>query len=75
MWSLLPQLVRANPKSYMRFMIIEKASVNAAVFIAFLMRLIAGAKRTIFIIVDRGPEHRGKKTAAFVETLGGRLRL
>jgi len=59
----------------MLFMIIEKGSINAAVFIAFLRRLIACAKRTIFIIVDRGPEHRGKKSAAFVETLGGRLRL
>ncbi|MDQ6868491.1 MAG: hypothetical protein M3178_08830 [Pseudomonadota bacterium] len=59
----------------MRFMIKESGGVNAAVFIAFLKRLIACAKRTIFIIVDRGPKHRGKKTAAFVETLGGRLRL
>ena len=31
--------------------------------------------RRIFLIVDRGPAHRAKKTKAFVETLGGRLRL
>ncbi|MGH6811351.1 MAG: transposase [Methylocella sp.] len=31
--------------------------------------------RTIFLIVDRGPVHRAKKAAAFVETLGGKLRL
>lgn len=60
---------------HMRFMIKEKGGVNAAVFIEFLKRLIAGAKRTIFLIVDRGPAHRAKKTAAFVETLGGKLRL
>jgi transposase len=51
-------------------MIKEKGGVNAAVFIEFLKRLIAGAKRTIFLIVDRGPAHRAKKTKAFVETLG-----
>jgi transposase len=59
----------------MRFMIKEKGGVNAAVFIEFLKRLTAGAKRTIFLIGDRGPAHRAKKTKAFVETLGGKLRL
>ncbi len=59
----------------MRFMIKQKGGVNAGVFIEFLRRLIAGATRTIFLIVDRYPAHRAKKTAAFVETLGGNLRL
>jgi transposase len=59
----------------MRFMIIEKASVNAGVFIEFLKRLVAGARQMIFLIVDRGPAHRAKRTKAFVETLGGKLRL
>ncbi|MGB6325671.1 MAG: hypothetical protein WBG11_07830 [Methylocella sp.] len=31
--------------------------------------------RTIFLIVDRDPPHRAKKTAAFVKSLGGKLRL
>ena len=34
-----------------------------------------GRKRTIFLIVDRGPAHRAKKMKAFVETLGEKLRL
>ncbi|MGH6821474.1 MAG: IS630 family transposase, partial [Methylocella sp.] len=59
----------------MRFMIKEKEGVNAGVFIEFLKRLIAGAGHTIFLIAGRGPAHRAKKTAAFVETLGGKLRL
>jgi hypothetical protein len=59
----------------MRFMIKQKGGVNASVFIAFLKRLIAGAERTIFLIAGRGPAHRAKKTNAFVETLGGKLRL
>jgi transposase len=36
---------------------------------------MVGATHPIFLIVDRGPAHRAKKTKAFVETLGGNLRL
>ena len=54
-------------RGHMRFMIKEKGGVNAAVFIEFLKRLMAGAKRAIFLIVDRGPAHIAKKTRAFVE--------
>ena len=59
----------------MRFMIKEKGGVNAAVFIEFLKRLMAGAKGAIFLIVDRGPAHIAKKTRAFVDSQHGRLRL
>ena len=62
-------------KGHMRFMIKEKGGVNSAVFIDFLKRLVVGAKRTIFLIVDRGPAHRSKKTKAFIETLGNKLKL
>ena len=62
-------------KGHMRFMIKESGGVNADVFIEFLKRLLIGAKRKIFLIVDRGPAHRAKKTKAFVETLGGKLML
>src|ERR1700720_2161157 len=62
-------------KGHMRFMVKEKGGVNADVFIEFLKRLLVGAKRTIFLIVDRGPAHRAKKTKAFIATLGGELRL
>ena len=59
----------------MRFMIKEKGGVNSAVFIDFLKRLMTGAKRAIFLIVDRGPAHIAKTTKEFVESLNGRLRL
>lgn len=62
-------------KGKMRFMIKEKGGVNASVFIEFLKRLLVGATKPIFLIVDRGPAHRAKKTKAFVETLGGKLKL
>jgi transposase len=62
-------------RGQMRFMIKEKGGVNAEVFIEFLNRLITGATRAIFLIVDRGPAHVAKKTRAFVASLNGRLRL
>jgi transposase len=61
--------------AYLRFMIIEDGSVNADAFIEFIKRLLVGAKRKIFLIVDGGPAHRAKKTKTFVESLQGRLRL
>ena len=61
-------------KGHMRFMITE-GGVNVGVFIEFLKRLLSGATQKIFLIVDRGPAHRAKKTKAFVESLGGALRL
>jgi transposase len=64
-----------SSKGQMRFMIKEKGGVNADVFIEFLKRLMIGAVRTIFLIVDNGPAHRAKKTTAFVETLSGKLKL
>ena len=62
-------------KGHMRFMIKESGGVNSNVFIEFLKRLLIGAKHPIFLIVDRGLVHRSKKTKAFVESLGGRLKL
>ena len=58
-----------SSRGQMRFMIKQKGGVNAAVFIEFVTRLIAGAKREIFLIVDCGPAHIAKKTRAFVESL------
>jgi transposase len=62
-------------RGQMRFMIKEKGGVNAGVFIEFLKRMMTGAKRPIFLIVDRGPAHIAKKTKAFVASQNGRLRL
>jgi len=62
-------------KGKMRFMVKEKGGVNAVVFIEFLKRLLVGAAKPVFLIVDRGPAHIAKKTKAFVETLNGKLKL
>jgi hypothetical protein len=69
-------LISAIPsKGHMRFTIKETGGVNAEVFIAFIKRLLVSATKPIFLIVDRGPAHRAKKTKAFVATLGGKLLL
>src|ERR1700730_11422558 len=60
-------------RGHLRFMSIDKGSVNADVSIEFLKRLIKGAERKIFLIVDRGSAHRAKKVSAFVQTLGAKL--
>jgi len=61
-------------KGQMRFMIIQ-GGVNSKVFIEFLKRLMVGAKRKIFLVVDGGSAHKSKMTKAFVASLGGKLEL
>lgn len=68
-------LSAVTSKGHMRFMVKEKGSVNATVFIEFLKRLLVGAKKPIFLIVDGGSAFRAKKTRAFVDTLGEKLKL
>ncbi len=45
-------LSAVSSRGHMRFMIKQQGGVNAAVFIEFLKRLIAGAKHEIFLIAD-----------------------
>ncbi len=61
-------------RSQMRFMI-TTGGVNSTVFIGFLKRLLVGAKKPIFLIVDPGSAHVSKATKAFVASLQGKLRL
>jgi transposase len=61
-------------KGQMNFMIRE-GGVNSKVFIEFLKRMLVGAKKRIFLILDRGSAHTSKMTKAFVEKLRGRLRI
>lgn len=49
--------------------------VNAAVFIAFLKRLVHGRTQPVFLIVDGHPAHRAKCVQRYVESTGGRLEL
>ncbi len=58
-------ICRSNPR--------KKAASTQVFSSPFLKCLVAGATRTIVLIIDRDPPHRAKKTAAFVELLGGKL--
>ena len=55
-------------------MVVE-GGVNSTVFIEFLKRLLVGAKRKIFLIVDNGPSHVSKKTKEFVASVTEKLEL
>ena len=57
-----------------RFMIYEGA-LNVALFLAFLRRLVKGAKPKIFLIVDNLKVHHAKKVQAWVAANGDRIEL
>lgn len=63
-----------NGRGTMRFMATEKR-LTADVFCEFLKRLIAGATKPIFLIVDNHPVHRSKAVKDFVESTEGMLKL
>lgn len=50
-----------------RFMTV-KGRVGASLFIEFIKRLLHGAERMIFLIVDGHPAHKAKSVAKFIET-------
>lgn len=57
-----------------RFMVV-RGRIGAQQFIEFIKRLIHGAKRMIFLIVDGHPAHKAKKVSEFVDTVKERFRL
>ena len=63
-----------SAQGQLRFML-TKGRVTAAVFIAFLKRLLVNAPATIFLIVDGHPTHRAKSVTRFVTAQLGKLAL
>lgn len=63
-----------SPRGDFRFMVVE-GTVSAGVFIEFLKRLMVGARRKVFLIVDGHPTHRSKMAKEFIASLKGRLEL
>jgi transposase len=63
-----------SPRGEMRFMIVD-GTVKTQEFITFLSRLLIGAKRKIFLIVDGHPTHRSKRVKEYVTATNGRLGL
>jgi transposase len=51
------------------------STLTAAVFVLFLQRLLRGARKKIFLILDRHPAHEAAAVAAWVSQQGGRIEL
>jgi len=67
-------LSAVSPRGDFRFMGV-RGRINADVFITFLKRLIRGARRPIFLIVDGHSIHKAAKVRRFLETVSQRLQL
>lgn len=63
-----------SPRGTLRFMVVE-GKVGAATFIAFLKRLLHGAAKPVYLIVDGHPSHKAKAVNRFVEAMSGKLKL
>jgi len=63
-----------NPRGQMRFMVVD-GRVGAKVFIEFIKRLLHGAERKIFLIVDGHPAHKAKIVKKYVESVKDRFQL
>ncbi|MDN0083886.1 IS630 family transposase, partial [Crenobacter sp. SG2305] len=63
-----------SPRGDFRFMVHE-GSVTATVFREFLKRLMIGAEKPVFVIVDGHPIHKAKLVRDYVESLEGKLNL
>jgi transposase len=63
-----------SPRGSLRFMVV-RGGIGANVFITFLKRLMYGRRRPVFLIVDGHPAHRAKVAKAYVDSLGGKLKL
>lgn len=63
-----------SPRGDFRFMVVE-GSVGASVFVEFLRRLMVGAKKKVFLIVDGHPAHKSKLVKEFVATQNGQLEI
>lgn len=70
----LAMISAVSGRGDLRFMVHE-GSVNATVFREFLKRLMVGAKRPIFLVVDGHPIHKAKLVTDYVAQQGGRLKL
>src|SRR5512144_2293248 len=67
-------LSAVSPRGRLRFML-RTDNVDEDIFCEFLRRLLVGAQRPIFLIVDNDKPHRSRRVKEFVATQDGRLQL
>jgi transposase len=70
----LNMISAVSPRGDFRFMV-HDGSVTATVFREFLKRLMIGADKPVFVIVDGHPIHKAKLVKTYVESLEGKLKL
>ena len=70
----LNMISAVSPRGEFRFMLHE-GSVNGEVFREFLKRLMVGADKPVFLILDGHPIHKSKLIKKFVEDQHGMLKL
>ena len=63
-----------SARGSLRFMIVE-GSVSGATFIEFMKRLLIGATKPVYLIVDGHPSHKAKKVSQWIAAQAGRIRL
>jgi transposase len=67
-------LSAVNRRGAMRFMVVS-GGLNAEVLCRFLDRLMVGATRPVFLVLDGHPVHRSAMVARKVKSFAGKLRL
>lgn len=70
----LNMISAVSPRGEFRFML-HDGSVTAGVFREFLKRLLIGAEKPVFLVVDGHPIHKAKLVKDFVDAQNGRLKL
>lgn len=65
-WESLSMISAISPRGELRFEIVE-GSINSERFIAFLAKLVEGAQRKVFLIVDNLRVHHAKVVRAWLE--------
>jgi transposase len=70
----LNMISAVSPRGDFRFMV-HDGSVTSSIFKEFLERLMIGATRTVFVIVDGHPIHKSRLVQAYVDGLDGQLKL
>lgn len=63
-----------SPRGKLRFMVV-KGTMTGAKFVVFLKRLLHGAKRPVFLIVDGHGVHRSAEVKKFVASTMGNLKI
>src|SRR5246500_1469066 len=71
--SSLNMISAVSARGHLRFMVV-KGSINGAVFVEFLKRLMHNAARPIFLILDGGSYHTSRLVKDYVVSLDGKLR-